>query len=168
VSAASDEPDIVERRLRLYASGHANSRLVIMTGFRLARELEAVTVPVNRLPLSDLRLMDDARFPWLLLVPRRPETVEIIDLAPADRLLLLDEIALVSRGLKAATACDKLNIAAIGNVVPQLHVHVVARYRSDAAWPGPVWGTGPAVAYAPAERDKLLTRLHAALSSPTA
>lgn len=101
-------------------------------------------------------------------MPRRPETVEIIDLAPADRLMLLDEIALVSRALKSTTACDKLNIAAIGNIVPQLHVHVVARYRADAAWPGPVWGSGPAVAYAPAERDKLLSGLLAALSSPTA
>jgi diadenosine tetraphosphate (Ap4A) HIT family hydrolase len=139
-----------------------------MTGFRLARELGAVTVPVTELALSDLRLMDDARFPWLLLVPRRPEAVEIIDLGPADRLLLLDEITAVSQALKAVTACDKLNIAAIGNIVPQLHVHVVARFRTDSAWPGPVWGSGRAVAYAAAERDKLVSRLHAALSSPTA
>jgi len=137
-----------------------------MTGFRLARELDAVTVQVSHLALSDLRLMDDARFPWLLLVPRRPEIAEIIDLVPADRLTLLDEIAVASQALKEVTACDKLNIGAIGNIVPQLHVHVVARYRTDAAWPGPVWGSGPAVAYAAAERDKLLSRLHAALSSP--
>jgi diadenosine tetraphosphate (Ap4A) HIT family hydrolase len=139
-----------------------------MTGFRLARELGAVTVPVSQLKLCNLLLMDDARFPWLLLVPRRPEAVEIIDLGPADRLLLLDEITAVSQALKAVTACDKLNIAAIGNIVPQLHVHVVARFRTDSAWPGPVWGSGRAVAYAAAERDKLVSRLHAALSSPTA
>jgi diadenosine tetraphosphate (Ap4A) HIT family hydrolase len=93
--------------------------------------------------------MNDCNYPWLILVPRRAGVVEIIDLCDADHAQLMVEIALISRALKAVTACDKLNIAAIGNVVPQLHVHIVARRRDDPAWPKPVWGAAPARAYEP-------------------
>jgi diadenosine tetraphosphate (Ap4A) HIT family hydrolase len=86
--------------------------------------------------------MNDANFPWLILVPRRAGASEIIDLG-GEQVLLMGEIALVSRALKDETRCDKLNVAAIGNVVPQLHVHIVARRKDDAAWPKPVWGAGP-------------------------
>ena len=108
------------------------------SGWSLHPQLAADTVPVCDLALSRLLAMNDANFPWLILVPRRAGLSEIIDLN-ADRSVLMDELALVSRALKGETRCDKLNIAAIGNVVPQLHIHIVARRKDDAAWPKPVW-----------------------------
>jgi diadenosine tetraphosphate (Ap4A) HIT family hydrolase len=119
-------------------------------------QLEQDTEAVGDLPLSRLLLSNDSNYPWLLLVPRRPNASEIIDLAPVDQRQLMSEIALVSAALKALTACDKLNVAAIGNMVPQLHVHVVARRYDDPAWPKPVWGALPARAWDPAERKRFL------------
>ncbi len=98
--------------------------------------------------LCRVLLQDDARYPWLVLVPRRPALAEIIDLEPADRALLMDEIAAASSALKALYQPDKLNVGALGNHVRQLHIHVIARFASDPAWPGPVWGHSPAVPYA--------------------
>ena len=112
------------------------------TGWSLHPQLAADTVPVCDLPLSRLLAMNDANFPWLILVPRRAGASEMIDLG-TEQVLLMDEISQVSCALKDETRCDKLNVAAIGNVVPQLHVHVVARRRDDAAWPKPVWGAVP-------------------------
>jgi len=126
--------------------------------------LEQDTVPVGDLPLSRLLVHNDANYPWLLLVPRRPGACEIIDLDEADRLQLMAEIAMASRALKAVTMCDKLNVAAIGNVVPQLHLHVLARRRDDAAWPKPVWGTVPACAYDLAERERFVAALRRELA----
>jgi diadenosine tetraphosphate (Ap4A) HIT family hydrolase len=103
-------------------------------------QLENDTVPVGDLPLSRVLAMNVAEYPWLILVPRIPGAVEIADLEPADAARLTEEITLVSRALKDVTRCDKLNVAAIGNVVPQLHVHIVARRRDDPLWPKPVWG----------------------------
>ena len=134
-----------------------------MSGFVLDARLAADTTPVTGLWLSELRLINDARFPWLILVPRVAGAVEIVDLAPSDRATLLDEIAAVSKALRAVTACDKLNVAALGNIVRQLHVHIVARFEGDAAWPGPVWGNGRAVAYGKQARDRLATKIVAAL-----
>ena len=111
-------------------------------GWTLHPQLAADTTVVCELALSRLLVMNDANFPWLILVPRRLGASEIIDLG-AEQALLMDEIACVSRALKDETHCDKLNVAAIGNVVPQLHVHVVARRKDDAAWPKPVWGALP-------------------------
>ncbi len=115
-------------------------------GWSLHPQLRADTVPVCDLGLSRLLAMNDANFPWLILVPRRAGVSEIIDLGD-EQSLLMDEIALVSRALKDETRCDKLNVAAIGNVVPQLHIHIVARCKDDAAWPKPVWGAAPRRAY---------------------
>ena len=112
------------------------------TGWFLHPQLAADTAPVCDLALSLLLVMNDANFPWLILAPRRAGASEIIDLG-VEQALLVDEIALVSRVLKDETRCDKLNVAAIGNVVPQLHVHIVARRKEDAAWPKPVWGAAP-------------------------
>lgn len=109
-----------------------------MAEFALDPRLEADSIPVAELPLSAVRLMRDANFPWLLLVPRRAGTVEIIDLSEADRARLMDEIALASTALRSEVPCDKLNVAALGNMVAQLHVHVIARRRDDPAWPNPV------------------------------
>src|ERR1700761_2476518 len=111
-------------------------------GWSLHPQLAADTVPICDLALSRLLAMNDANFPWLILVPRRAGASEIIDLG-AEQAVLMDELALVSQALKDETRCDKLNVAAIGNVVPQLHVHIVARRKGDAAWPKPVWGTVP-------------------------
>ena len=114
---------------------------------------------LGELPLSRVLVMNDANYPWLVLVPRRADLVEIIDLGEADRIALMTEICAVAGGLKRATRCDKLNIAALGNSVPQLHVHVIARFRSDAAGPRPVWGQLPARPYAPADLERLMQQL---------
>jgi diadenosine tetraphosphate (Ap4A) HIT family hydrolase len=129
----------------------------------LHRQLESDTTAVGDLPLSRLLLANDANYPWLLLVPRRAGASEIIDLADAEQIELATEIARVSRTLKAVTPCDKLNVAALGNVVPQLHVHLIARLRGDPAWPKPVWGAAPARDYDPAERERLVAALRGQL-----
>lgn len=131
--------------------------------FTLDPMLAKDTLPLAALALSDLRLMNDARFPWLILVPRRPGMAELIDLDAADRIVLMDEIAAISRALQAATACEKLNVAALGNMVRQLHIHVIARFSSDPAWPGPVWGAGTAVAYSAEESHRFTGLIRAAL-----
>jgi diadenosine tetraphosphate (Ap4A) HIT family hydrolase len=114
--------------------------------------LEKDTLFVADLPLSQLRLMNDARFPWLVLVPRREAMRDLVDLLPADQTQLLQEITGSCRALQQLYAPDKLNVAALGNMVPQLHVHVIARFKTDAAWPKPVWGNGTASPYEDAER----------------
>lgn len=110
-------------------------------------------------PLSQLRLVDDARFPWLVLVPRIPGAVEWLDLDGASQRLLLAEINLCGKLLRALGPVHKINIGALGNVVRQLHVHVLARNEGDAAWPGPAWGSGPAVRYAAGQRQQLVEKL---------
>jgi diadenosine tetraphosphate (Ap4A) HIT family hydrolase len=128
-------------------------------GWSLDPQLDRDTSRIGDLALSRLLVSNDANYPWLLLVPRRPGANEIIDLDSADQHQLAIEIAAVSEGLKAVTACDKLNVAAIGNLVPQLHVHIVARRRDDPAWPKPVWGAVPAREWEPAARELLVTAL---------
>ena len=108
--------------------------------------------------------MDDANYPWLVLVPRLPGVEEIIDLDPDGRATLMGEIALAGAALRAVTACHKLNVGALGNIVPQLHVHVVARFRHDAAWPRPVWGQVPPRRYEPDAAEALLAKLQPALA----
>jgi diadenosine tetraphosphate (Ap4A) HIT family hydrolase len=131
--------------------------------------LEQDAEPVGDLPLSRLLVNNDANYPWLLLVPRRPGAGEIIDLDEKDQSQLIIEIARMSHALKDLTACHKLNVAAIGNVVPQLHVHIVARRRNDPAWPKPVWGAVPARPYDVAERERFIAALRRkiGLSTPT-
>ncbi len=113
-----------------------------MNGFMLDVRLEADSVFIADGPLSQVRLIDDMRFPWLLLVPRVTGAVEWIDLDGAQQRLLLAEIHRIGTLLRDETAVEKLNIGALGNVVRQLHVHLVGRSEGDAAWPGPVWGSG--------------------------
>ncbi|MFT4257560.1 MAG: HIT family protein [Pseudoxanthomonas sp.] len=107
-------------------------------------------------PLSQVRLMDDARFPWIVLVPRVADVAEWIDLDGSRQRLLLAEINQVSRLLRGEADVQKLNIGALGNVVRQLHVHVVGRHESDTAWPGPVWGSGAARRF---DADALAARI---------
>ena len=117
------------------------------TNWTLDSRLAGDTEPVIDLPLCRLLAMRDANYPWLILVPRRPGAVEIIDLDAEDKAGLMAEITWVSEALRDVTACEKLNVAALGNMVPQLHVHIIARFRNDPAWPGPVWGKVPAKSY---------------------
>jgi diadenosine tetraphosphate (Ap4A) HIT family hydrolase len=134
--------------------------------FILDPRLAGDTHPVGDLELSRVLLMDDARFPWLILVPRRANARELTDLDDDAQQLLLAEINRCARALQALFAPDKLNVAALGNVVAQLHVHAIARHASDAAWPRPVWGFGERTAYAPDARAMRLRALRQALEIP--
>lgn len=118
-----------------------------MAGFELDRRLECDSHPVMWLGLCELRLRDDRRWPWLILVPQRIGVEELHDLTPLDQAMLTFETNLVSKTLKEVTSCTKINCASLGNVVRQLHVHVVARFEDDPGWPGPVWGYGAAEPY---------------------
>jgi diadenosine tetraphosphate (Ap4A) HIT family hydrolase len=129
------------------------------SAFTLDPQLAADTVPVKDLALCSVLLNDDANFPWLILVPRRPGMVELIDLNDADRATAWSEIAQASRVLKKVTGCHKLNVAQLGNQVAQLHIHIIAREKNDAAWPGPVWGKAPRKAYDAAARERLVAEL---------
>ncbi|MBN6100917.1 HIT family protein [Xanthomonas sp. CFBP 8703] len=115
-----------------------------MADFALDPRLQADSAFVADGPLSQVRLMDDARFPWLLLVPRVAGASEWIDLDGAQQRLLLAEINQLSQLLRGEPGVHKLNIGALGNIVRQLHVHLIGRHEGDAAWPGPVWGSGTA------------------------
>ena len=134
-----------------------------MSAFELDPQLAADTHLVGDLELSRVLLMDDARFPWLILVPRRTALRELIDLPGDEQHALLDEIGRCATALRNLEKPDKLNIAALGNVVAQLHVHVIARSSRDPAWPRPVWGVGARVAYAGSALQLRLSRLRAAL-----
>lgn len=131
--------------------------------FALDPRLAADTHPVAELALSRLLLMDDARYGWLILVPRRAGLRELADLPRADQHRLLEEIEIARGALAALGPYDKLNLGALGNIVEQLHVHVIARRRDDAAWPGPVWGHGARVAHDAAALAERLRRLRGAL-----
>ncbi|MEZ5667692.1 MAG: HIT family protein [Alphaproteobacteria bacterium] len=123
--------------------------------FALAEPLARDSVPVlPMLYISQVRLMDDARYPWLLLVPERDGAVDLHDLDAADCGLLALEARLCSQALAELFDLAKTNVATLGNMVPQMHVHVIGRRRDDPAWPGPVWGVGTAVPYAAAERAR--------------
>lgn len=117
------------------------------TAFVLDLRLEESSVPVADWPLTQVRLKDDARFHWLLLVPRRAGVVELTDLDEADYGQLTAEILAATRLLHEVARPDKTNIATLGNVVPQMHVHVIARFHSDPAWPDPVWSHGAGPSY---------------------
>jgi diadenosine tetraphosphate (Ap4A) HIT family hydrolase len=132
----------------------------VTKNWSLHPQLAQDTVPVGDMPLARVLLARDANYPWLILVPRLPGLVELIDLEENAQVQLLGEIAAAARALKSATECDKLNIAALGNQVPQLHVHVIARRRTDAAWPKPVWGVKPPLAYEEGQQTSLLNSLH--------
>jgi diadenosine tetraphosphate (Ap4A) HIT family hydrolase len=127
--------------------------------WELDPQLARDTATIGDFPLSRALVSRDASYPWLILVPRRPGVVELMDLPDADQPQVMREIAHVGRVLKTVTASDKLNIAAIGNVVAQLHIHIVARRRGDAAWPKPIWGAGPAREYAPDALDQFIAVL---------
>ena len=130
--------------------------------FDLHPQLLKDSFPILTLPLSRLLLLNDARYPWVILVPARPDIVEITDLADADYRTLMQEIRDVSAVMQRLFKADKMNVAALGNMVPQLHVHVIARYRGDAAWPGPTFGAGAACPYMPDAADARIREIAAA------
>jgi diadenosine tetraphosphate (Ap4A) HIT family hydrolase len=123
-------------------------------GWSLHPQLERDTIILGDLPLCRVLIINDANYPWLLLVPRRPEVDEVLDLDEVAQAQLMTEVTRVSRALKEVTGCNKLNIAMLGNIVPQLHVHVVARRKTDAAWPRPVWGATPPVSHDKQELER--------------
>ena len=136
-----------------------------MNTWHLHPQLAEDTHPVAHWTLSELRLMDDQNHPWLILVPRIEDAVELIDLSPAQQAELMGEIAIASRALQAAFKPHKLNVASLGNLVPQLHVHVIARFEHDIAWPRPVWGMASAQPYSPDALVRRIEALQAALKA---
>jgi len=133
------------------------------SGWSLHPQLQNDTALVGDLALSRLLAINDADYPWLILVPRRLGVTEIVDLSDEDAARLMAEIAQVSRLLKDVTRCDKLNIGAIGNVVPQLHIHIVARQKDDPLWPKPVWGAGAGRQGRPEAFGRFITNIRARL-----
>lgn len=115
-----------------------------MSDFRPDDQLARDSDLLTKIGLCELRLMKDSRWPWLVLVPQRPAVSEIFDLTPLDQTMLTFETTLVAEALKSVTGATKINTGALGNIVRQLHVHVIARSEGDPNWPGPVWGFGTA------------------------
>lgn len=128
-------------------------------------QLQADTVEIGRFPLCRLLLSRDANYPWCILVPDRAEITEICQLAAEDQMQLMRESVALSQALMQVFHPDKLNIAALGNVVPQLHVHHIVRYRHDPAWPAPVWGRVPAAEYRPGGLDEVAAKLRSVLGA---
>src|SRR6201999_2360015 len=152
-SAAADARASFPRRIS------ARRNLRKMTDWTLHPQLARDTKDLGDLPLSRVLVMNDANYPWLIVVPRKADITEIIDLDEGEQTQLMREVTQAARALRQVSACHKLNIAALGNAVPQLHVHIIARFRHDAAWPKPVWGVVRERAYERDELDGLVTPL---------
>lgn len=132
--------------------------------FTLDSRLQQDCLPVGDFPLCRLLLMNDASYPWFILVPRREEVSEIFQLDGADQRQLWQETSLLAEILKDTFAADKMNVATLGNVVSQLHMHVIVRRRDDAAWPAPVWGRQPARPYEDAQIRQIIDKLRLVLT----
>ena len=132
--------------------------------FELHTGLRRDCFEIGKFPLCHLLVMNDANFPWFILVPARADVREIYQLGTADQQGLLRESSYLAQQLTLEFNADKMNIAALGNITPQLHVHHIVRYRSDLAWPKPVWGQQPATPYTAMQRADLLTRLKRCLT----
>jgi len=131
-------------------------RSEFMVNFELNARLKADTFFVGDLPLSQMLLMNDSRYPWVILVPRRADITEIHQLSDEDQPQLLHESSAVSQFILENFPVTKMNVAVLGNMVPQLHMHHIGRNENDPAWPGPVWGHSPAVPYEQANADKVI------------
>ena len=132
--------------------------------FVLHPQLEADTFPITESELSELRLMNDARYPWTILIPKLTDLSEWHDVPQDLQSQIWESVAHCSRTLDALFQPTKMNIAALGNMVPQLHIHILARFADDPAWPQPVWGVGTAVPYSAAERDERISAIRNALT----
>jgi diadenosine tetraphosphate (Ap4A) HIT family hydrolase len=115
--------------------------------FQLDSRLEADTIPIGDLSVSSVLLLNDARFPWFVLVPRLDNVSELTDLSDEQAVQLMREIRIATGVMTTLAKPDKVNVGALGNIVTQLHIHVIGRFRSDPAWPGPVWGHGARIPY---------------------
>ncbi|MGE0231407.1 MAG: HIT domain-containing protein [Flavobacteriaceae bacterium] len=131
--------------------------------FQLDLRLQGDTLPIGDMGLSRVLLMNDCRYCWLVAVPRRAGLIEIIDLSEHERRQFWEEVDILSRCMKSMRSHGKLNVGALGNVVKQLHLHIVSRHNADAAWPGPVWGHGARVPYGTDEGAGLVTQFRTAL-----
>jgi diadenosine tetraphosphate (Ap4A) HIT family hydrolase len=127
--------------------------------FTLHQRLQEDTIEVVRLKLSRVLLMNNSFFPWFILVPERNGVREVHELSIEDRSVLIEEIATVSEIIQQLYSPDKINIGALGNLVPQLHIHVIGRFRTDSAWPGPAWGTGDVKPYAEKDLELIFCRI---------
>ncbi|GAC1030577.1 hypothetical protein thsps21_14040 [Pseudomonas sp. No.21] len=132
--------------------------------FALDQRLQQDCLPVGDFPLCRLLLMNDAHYPWFILVPRREEVSELFQLDADDQLRLWNETTRLAEVLKDSFGADKMNVATLGNVVSQLHMHVIVRRREDAAWPAPVWGRHPAQPYSPEQVAEVMARLRLVLT----
>jgi diadenosine tetraphosphate (Ap4A) HIT family hydrolase len=132
--------------------------------FLLHPRLEGDTIEVLRLPLSIVRLMNDRTWPWLVLVPQREDVTELFELDAADRAILIEELSLAATVLRDLFQPHKINVAALGNQVPQLHAHVIARFHHDPAWPRPIWGVQEPVPYEAHERETIIGSLQDAFA----
>ncbi|SFX49199.1 HIT family protein [Marinospirillum alkaliphilum] len=130
--------------------------------FELHPRLAADSLHLGDLPLCQLRLMNDQRFYWLLLIPRLADAIEVTDLNEQQYVQMWQEVRQLAEVIKPLTSADKLNVATLGNMVPQLHLHLIARFKSDAAWPGPIWGVGSAEHYTDADISQLKSALQQA------
>ena len=133
--------------------------------FELHPRLEADTFLIGDLGLSRALLMNDSRYPWVILVPRIDDVTEIHQLEEADRIRLMEESCLVAQVLEDNFSIDKMNVGVLGNIVPQLHMHHIGRSKEDLAWPGPVWGHSPAVPYSEEQANKMVAELQALLGA---
>ena len=131
--------------------------------FQLHPQLEADTHLICRTENCQILLMDDARFPWIVLVPEVADIRELYELKEQQQHQTYQSILRISKSLAEYSNADKMNVAALGNQVPQLHIHIIARYETDAAWPGPVWGVGQAEPYRPDQLQQRLIDLGATL-----
>ncbi|ODT56608.1 MAG: histidine triad (HIT) protein [Methylobacterium sp. SCN 67-24] len=135
----------------------------LKAGFALDSRLDTDSEPLMWLGLCELRIMNDNRWPWLILVPQRPGIEELHDLTPLDQAMLTFESNMVAHALKRSTGCTKINTGALGNIVRQLHIHVIARTEGDAGWPGPVWGHGVREPYRRDDLHRFAESIKAAL-----
>ncbi|MGZ4978519.1 MAG: HIT domain-containing protein [Methylobacter sp.] len=131
--------------------------------FQLHPRLEQDCIAIGRFELCRLLMMNDSQYPWFILVPERADLQEIYQLSKAERELLAEESSYLAENLAALYKADKMNIAAIGNMVPQLHIHHIVRYQADKAWPAPVWGKFDAVPYSERQIADNLTRVRTQL-----
>lgn len=127
--------------------------------YKLHPRLVEDTFCLGRFTLCDVLLMNDTRYPWVILVPRRDDINEVYQLDESDQQQLMIESSFVASKLAALVHADKMNVAMLGNIVPQLHIHHVARYKIDETWPAPVWGKGEARPYSEQERESVCQQL---------
>ncbi|KPW47043.1 Histidine triad protein [Pseudomonas syringae pv. antirrhini] len=157
----------VASRITLLPTGqvHSPGRQEFFIVFVLDSRLQQDTLPIGDFPLCRLLLSNDTHYPWFILVPRRADITEVFQLSAADQLQLWQETTALSKVLKEVFVADKINVAALGNVVSQLHMHVIARKRDDIAWPAPVWGKHAAVAYSDEQFAEICRQLKPALTN---